>query len=324
MTFYLGFDVAKLKHDYSLINEQGHEICSGKIKNTKVAVAGLLESLQAKNSNTKIICVVEATGGYQDTITSVCIENSFKCLVYNPIITKQHIKASVRGKKTDKTDARIIARVGWSGQGREYAKEPNLNLKHLVRSSQKLSMYSSSFRLYANHLTTQTDVTLTDEFKQLLLGIDTKIQQARKQICTDIEQSANGDMYNNLKSIPGVGPYIAASIIGEIQDIKRFNSTKALIAYTGLDPKVKQSGKSLNHTGKLTKRGSSYLRRSIFIAASVARLHDPMFGAIYDKKKSEGKPYTVATCAVARKMLAVIRAVMLSNKPYQCHYKEST
>jgi transposase len=324
MAFYLGFDVAKLKHDYSLINEQGHEICSGKIKNTEAAVASLLESLQAKNSNTEIICVVEATGGYQDTITSICVENSFKCLVYNPIITKQHIKASVRGKKTDKTDAKIIARVGWSGQGREYVKELNRNLKHLVRSSQKLSMYSSSFRLYTNHLTTQTNVTLTDEFKQLLLGVDTRIQQARKQICADIEQSANGDMYNNLKSIPGIGPYIAASIIGEIQDIKRFNSTKALIAYTGLDPKIKQSGKSLNHTGKLTKRGSSYLRRSIFIAAGVARMHDPMFGAIYDKKRNEGKPYTVATCAVARKMLAVIRAVMLSNKPYQCHYTENT
>jgi len=324
MIYFLGFDVAKLKHDYSLINEQGHEILNGKIKNTEKEIIVLLNNISSEYSGVEIVCVVEATGGYQELITNACLDNSFRCIVYNPIITKQHIKASVRGKKTDKTDAKIIARVGWSGEGREYVKEPNKNLKHLVRSSQKLSMYHSSIKLYSSYITDRSEATLTDDFRSLLMGISDKIQEARKQIDADICLAANGNMYQNLKSIPGIGPYVAASIMAELQDIKRFKSTKALIAYTGLDPRIKQSGKTLNHTGKLTKRGSSYLRRSIFIAANVARRYDPMFMALYDKKRNEGKPYTVAICTVSRKMVAVIRSVMLSESKYVCHYEENS
>jgi transposase len=98
--------------------------------------------------------------------------------------------------------------------------------------------------------------------------------------------------------------------------MERFKTSKALIAFAGLDPKVRQSGKSINSTGRLTKRGSTYLRRSIFIAASVARQHDPQFRALYEKKRSEGKSYTVATIVVARKMLKVVRSVWLSGEPY--------
>jgi len=98
--------------------------------------------------------------------------------------------------------------------------------------------------------------------------------------------------------------------------MERFNSAHALTAYAGLDPRIRQSGKSLNSTGRLTKRGSSYLRRSAFIAANISRRYDPKFKALYDKKRAEGKPHTVATCVVARKLLGVIRAVWLSEKDY--------
>jgi transposase len=110
--------------------------------------------------------------------------------------------------------------------------------------------------------------------------------------------------------------FVAASLIGELQTMERFSSAKQLIAYVGLDPKVRQSGTSLNTTGRLTKRGSSYLRRNMFIAANIARQHDPSFKTLYDKKRAEGKPYTVAVCVVARKLLAVSRAVWLSGQPY--------
>jgi transposase len=128
--------------------------------------------------------------------------------------------------------------------------------------------------------------------------------------------SAEGEVFRLLQTIKGIGPYVAASLIGEIQDMHRFKTAKALTAFAGLDPKIRQSGKTLNSTGRLTKRGSSYLRHSIFIAASVARQYDPTLRALYDKKRGEGKSYTVATCAVARKLLAIVRAVWLSGKDY--------
>ena len=54
----------------------------------------------------------------------------------------------------------------------------------------------------------------------------------------------------------------------------------------------------------------------MFIAAYVAKRYDPYFRALYDKKRAEGKPYTVAVCVVARKLLAVVRAVWLSEEGY--------
>ncbi len=60
----------------------------------------------------------------------------------------------------------------------------------------------------------------------------------------------------------------------EIQDMTRFKRQKQLVAYFGLDPRIRQSGHTLNSTGRLTKRGSPYGRRAIFIAAGVARLCD--------------------------------------------------
>jgi transposase len=124
------------------------------------------------------------------------------------------------------------------------------------------------------------------------------------------------ELSRNLQSIPGIGPYVASSLIGEIQDMSRFDTSKQLIAYVGLDPRVRQSGHSLNSTGRLTKRGSPYLRHAMFVAATVSRQHDPQFKALYDKKRAEGKCYTVAICATARKLLTVVRSVWLSGEPY--------
>jgi transposase len=215
----------------------------------------------------------------------------------------------------------MIARLGLRGEGRLYLPEPHKTTKYYARSCQKLSTYGSSFKLYNRHLNDLLDDELTDNAKQLMAGIQVAISDARRQLYKDLAASAKGEVFNLLQSIPGVGPYVAASLIGEIQDIIRFRSAKALVAFAGLDPKIKQSGKTLNTTGKLSKRGSSYLRHSIFIAASVAKRCEPSFKIIYDKKRAEGKRYTVATCVVARKLLATTRAVWLSGKPYDPNYK---
>ena len=104
----------------------------------------------------------------------------------------------------------------------------------------------------------------------------------------------------------------------------RFRTSKQLIAFAGLDPRIKQSGHTHNVAGRLTKRGSKYLRHSLFLAASVARQHDPMFRALYEKKRAEGKTYTVTVCIVARKMLTVIRAIWLNGVNYELPKTKTT
>lgn len=197
-----------------------------------------------------------------------------------------------------------------------YVPDVHKDVRHLARSTQKLSTFSSSLKRYSAHILNELGEDMSGQSKELLTGVQDSILAARKQLYKDLIHSAKGDDYRLLQTIPGIGPYVAASIIGEIQDIKRFGSTKALIAYAGLDPRIRQSGHTLNNTGKLTKRGSSYLRRSIFIAASVARRYDPQFEALYNKKRAEGKSYTVAVCVVSRKLIAVLRSVLLSRNNY--------
>jgi transposase len=315
--YYLGCDVAKAKIDVSLINAQGVELWADTILNEMAVIATFLLTLAGYYPEYAIQSVVEATGTYHYALLEASHVVEIPVRVYNPIITKSGIKGTVRGKKTDRTDALVIARMGLRGEGRLHVPESHMATKHYARSCQKLSILNSSFRQYKNHFTELLDGELTPDTTKLLQGIQQAIKEAREQIYKDLAESAKGEVFTRLQTIPGIGPYIASSLIGEIQDITRFQTVKALTAYAGLDPKIRQSGHSLNSTGRLTKRGSSYLRRSAFLAANVARRYDPQFQALYDKKRAEGKTYKEANCAVARKLLKVIRSVWLNGRNYE-------
>lgn len=78
----------------------------------------------------------------------------------------------------------------------------------------------------------------------------------------------------HLTDIKGIGPVLAATILAEIGDISRFRSLKSLVAYTGIDPSVFQSGGFTGTQGHMSKRGSPYLRRALWLAAHTARLYN--------------------------------------------------
>ena len=161
-----------------------------------------------------------------------------------------------------------------------------------------------------------SEAVMTEQVKSVFQAVEDAIKAAQAVLYAELQVSASGDVFTRLQTIPGIGPFVASCLIGEIQDMVRFKRAKQLIAYVGFDPRVRQSGHSLNSTGHLTKRGTPHARRAIFIAANVARRFDPYCKAYYEKKRNEGKSYTVATCAVARKLLLIVRAVWLSGGSY--------
>ena len=120
-----------------------------------------------------------------------------------------------------------------------------------------------------------------------------------------------------IKTVPGVGNITAATILGEIGDINRFDNPSKLVAYAGLDSSVFQCGEYDAPSGHLSKRGSPYLRKALYYAAVRAEFCDPVFNAYYQKKRSEGKHHLVATNAVARKLCHTIYAVLKNNTPYE-------
>jgi len=315
-TYWLGFDTAKKKLDYSLIDAQGIEQTYGTVPNDVPALATLLLTIAGNYPDAELRCVVEATGIYHYALVEACEAARLPCTVYNAILTRQQINGSIRGKKTDRSDAFVVARVGWSGSGRVHVPEPYIQTKHYGRMCHRLSGLSGSFKQYQSHLSELMDDQISREAAELLDGVQAAIRRARAQLSKDLAVSAQGETFRVLQTIPGIGPYIAASLIGELQDITRFPKPKHLIAYAGLDTKIRQSGTALNNTGRLTKRGSSYLRRSLFIGANIARQHDGQFRALYDKKRAEGRTYRAANVVVARKLLLVVRSVWLSGKDY--------
>jgi transposase len=146
-------------------------------------------------------------------------------------------------------------------------------------------------------------------------AIDTAIVSIRAEGIKEVD-AVQKDL---LVSIPGIGDTLAATIVSEVGDIKRFRNVKAFIAFAGLDPKVRQSGTSLNRNSKITKRGSPYLRRAAYIGASIAQRYDVSLKEYHLKKRVEGKRYKEATVANARHLLARAYAVLKRGTPYVVH-----
>ena len=117
-------------------------------------------------------------------------------------------------------------------------------------------------------------------------------------------------------TIPGVSYATGAQIVAEIGDISRFRNAPALVSYAGLNSGVNQSGKFDSGGGPITKHGSPYLRRALWLAASRARQYDPSLRAFYERKRAEGKCHRVAVTAVARKLCHIVFAVMRDGVPY--------
>ena len=149
-------------------------------------------------------------------------------------------------------------------------------------------------------------------FLEQILSLTDQADLLEKQITSLLEE-----FDSQLTSIPGVGIVLAATILSEIGDISRFSSSDKLLAYAGLDPSVKQSGEFKSNQNRMSKRGSPYLRRAIWLASTVAVQFDPMFRAYYEKKMSEGLHYMNVIGHVSRKMTAVIFAVLRDGQPYQ-------
>ena len=125
-----------------------------------------------------------------------------------------------------------------------------------------------------------------------------------------------GKVEPDITTIPGVSTTTGAQIVAEIGDVKRFRNAASIVKYAGLNSGVDESGKYSAEGVPITKHGSPYLRRALWLAANRARQYDPRLKEYYDKLRRKGKPHRVAVTAVARKLCHVVYAVMRDGKPY--------
>ena len=135
----------------------------------------------------------------------------------------------------------------------------------------------------------------------------------------EIENKINSYMNksdNVIQSIPGIANITAAIIISEIGNINRFSNASKVIAYSGLDSTVKQSGNFNAQTTRMSKRGSSLLRYALILAANNARLNTKTFNDYYIKKCSQGKSHYNALGHCATKLIRILFKMLKDNKSF--------
>ncbi len=126
---------------------------------------------------------------------------------------------------------------------------------------------------------------------------------------------ADADPAGIVASAPGVGPTLAATIVGRLGDPHRFTSLAAVRAYSGLVPTLNQSGQT-DGPGRLTKAGDPLLRTALFMAAENARRTDPQLAAKYVRLMAGDRHHDSAVCHLATTLLTRIAACWRAGNHY--------
>lgn len=147
-----------------------------------------------------------------------------------------------------------------------------------------------------------------------IVEINNQLKALEKQI---ISIDSECQLFDILKSLTGCGTITAATIIAEVGDISRFKSADKFASYMGITPKIDRSGTSVEKMGKITKKGSKYLRHAIFMIAEFARRHNPVLKAYFDKiKNGNKKRHKLAVIAVANKIAHYIYSMMKNQSKF--------
>lgn len=178
--------------------------------------------------------------------------------------------------------------------------------------------WSKEFVAWISHLTwTESTIkTCIDSKLRQLHFIHTEYLQMANELRSYCRKHHKEDYYL-LKSIPGIGGYLAAAVLAEIGDLRRFNKASDFASYVGIIPSMRNSGGTEKITG-VTPRCRALLRSYIIESAWVALRLDPHMQEYY--RKHTGKNPKSIIVKIAHKILNRMLAVIKSGVPYQHNY----
>ena len=162
-------------------------------------------------------------------------------------------------------------------------------------------------------------VNMNDELVSNLSQVARLVHEYQKEIVIIkskiITLAKKSKYFEAIHSIYGIGEFTTSIIIAELGDINRFHNIKELTAYCGLDPSIKQSGKSINVHGPISKSGNKYMRKILYMACTnIIRLaaisnQENDIEIYYRKKRNEGKHHCASIIACTTKLLRKILAL---------------
>ena len=184
--------------------------------------------------------------------------------------------------------------------------------KHGYNFSQDkaLDIYASACGHFSVMPRTDTSKLLVDQAVFQLQATSAALAALRNEMQS---LAASLPEYPVVMGMFGVGPALGPQLMAEIGDVRRFHSKKALVAFAGIDAPPYQSGQMEVRSRSISKRGSSALRRTLFLVMGSILRSSPADEPVYqfmDRKRAEGKPYRVYMMASANKFLRIYYATV--------------
>jgi len=303
---YLGIDVSKARLDLAV--RPGTQ--TGSVAHDPDSLDRLVEQLVAQPPR---LVIVEATGGLETPLVAALGAAGLPVAVVNPRQVRDFAKSLGRLAKTDRLDAGVLAHFGQAVEP-EPRRLPDAAARALpavvVRRRQVIEMLvAEKNRLHRTH------ASLQERVGQHIAWLEADLAELDRELHDRLRASplwrAQDDL---LRSVPGVGPVTATTLLTELPELGRLNR-KQIAALVGVAPFACDSGQQRGK--RIIWGGRATVRSALYRAALSATRHTPAIRAFYQHLRQTGKPGKVALVACMRKLLTILNAMLRSGRPWQ-------
>lgn len=329
-----GIDVAMKSSAVCIVDGRGVVVLEQAVTTDESGLASVLRDRR------RMRCVLEA-GPLAEWLSKLIEQMGHEAVVIDARKAKGVIRTK---KKTDRLDARNLARMGQTGWYTKVHRKSveARSMRTFLQARQGLvqtalaqgSRIRGLLRVHGIKLGEVKESQFASEVKRLaceksqdLWEMLQPLVEVRRQALKASEQmrrrmvrdaAAEDSVARRLMTVPGVGPITATAYVATIDDPKRFRSSEQVAAYLGLVPAVAQSGELEVH-GRITKEGDGMLRSYLVEAAHVLLTRKrgtcrlKKWGLKLAKKKGHGK----ARVAVARKIAVLLHHLWITGETYK-------
>ena len=259
------------------------------------------------------ILVFEATSGFDQALLKACAAAEQPFVRLNPLHA-WHSAQSLNLPKTDRVDARMLARLGAERQpAPQLPQEPaRARLAELADRRDQLKRMETQEK---NRLTKTVSPLIRADIRASLTALSARIARFEAEIadhlarCPDLARDAK-----LLRSVPGIGLVTAANLLARLPELGQLHR-RAIASLAGLAPKARESGK---YRGKRrVGQGREAVRRLLYMSAlSLWRTPGPATDTLR-RMQDAGKPAKVILLAMARKIVTIANAVIRDQTPYR-------
>ena len=258
--------------------------------------------------------VLEAIGPYAEPLVRALSVAGFEVGIVNPRRIKAFREAEGGRAKTDRLDARLIARFALTMPEtlRPLPTDTQLELKALSLRRRQLT---EMIAMEKTRMKQVRGTLLLDSHRAAIAALSAQCQAIEAELARRIGDDAElRRVLHILKSIPGIGERVATLLITDLPELGQ-RDRKAIASLAGLAPHVSQSGAAPPRAA--IAGGRPCVRAALYMAALVAARHHPKLRDDYNALRLQGKPGKVALIAIARKLLVTANALVKADTPYQ-------